>query len=384
MKPTAISPRPGSRVRTSHEGVYRTVSARGPEFDTFTAKARGKWLGTHATEAEAVTARARVVKASTAYALLTLSEFVELYWVALCCEKRLPMTIRDLLSVFKPLLREFGHRRPADIQRIEVLQWKKNVRPTNVKAARLLFNDLAYVGLVDRGEHPFQKLRLTASRGRRDDTPPTMEFMLDMTDVARGMWDGYGAVFASMMELGLGSLMRPGELFVLKWDSIDFDNSLIALTGNLRRDGTIGDRKTHQAAVIPLLPLARRALERLPRRLGSEYVFYSKTGGTMNHSRQHEYWNQLRNYYAGAAQQPSVTKLQFYLATRHAGATWLRNVAGVSVEDMRYGLTHNTDPDPRPGRRAEEQARLVDLYTHPEAARARQRISQLASNHRLP
>jgi integrase len=381
---TATRPRPGSRVRTSHEGVYRTVSARGPAFDKFTPKVGNKWLGTYPTEEEAVAARARVVNGNIPFALLTLNVFIALYWQQLCCKQRLPMTVKNMLGALKPLLAKFGDRRPADIQRMEALLWMDTVRRDNVRAARALFNDLAYVGLLTREENPFADARLPASTGRRYHTPPAMELMLDIADAARGMWDGYGAVFAAMIELALGTLMRPGELFILKWENVDFEESLIAITGNLRRDGTIGDRKTHQPAVIPLLPLARRALERLPRRLGSPYVFHAKAGGGMNHSRQQEYWTQLRNYYAGAAQQPDVTKLEFYLATRHAGATWLRNVAGVSGEDMRYGLTHNTDPDARKGRRAEEQARLVDLYTHPDAALARQRISDLASKQALP
>lgn len=385
MTTTAARPRPGTRVATDHKGVRRTISARGPQFDTFTPKVGNTWLGSYATEEEAVAVRARVVDGNMAFSLLTLNMFIALYWRQLCCKRRLPMTTRDMLSALKPLLAEFGDRRPADIERMEALQWIDTVRPSNVKAARALFNDLAYVGLLtDTKKNPFADARLPGSPGRRHHTPPTMEVMLDIADAARGLWDGYGPVFAAMIELALGTLMRPGELFILKWDHIDFQESLIAITGNLRRDGTVGDRKTHQSAVIPLLPLARRALERLPRRLGSPNLFHAKAGGGMNHSRQHEYWTQLRNYYAGAAQQPDVTKLEFYLATRHAGATWLRNKVGVSGEDMRYGLTHNTDAEPRKGRRAEEQARLVDLYTHPEAALARQRISELASKQPLP
>ena len=57
------------------------------------------------------------------------------------------------------------------------------------------------------------------------------------------------------------------------WTDIHFDESYIDVQRSLRGDGSVGERKTHRRAILALLPMARRALDRVPRRLDSLYVF---------------------------------------------------------------------------------------------------------------
>lgn len=375
-------PGTGKRVATGQEGIYRYVSARGPEHDTFTIKVGAAFAGTYHSLEDAMVARRRVKKAPLDMRQITCSVFATDFWEQLYSDHRANVTIRAYRWAIQPFLRTFGARRPADISRLEAKQWAKTVSVDCVRVARAMLNDAADAGLISRGENPLSNQRLPASHGRADQIPPGIATMVDMAATAESALHGFGPVLGAVIEFGFGSLMRPGELFHLQWNNIDPEGGYIEVLGNLRRDGSVGSRKMGESTVIALLPLARRALRRVPRRLDSPYVFTNETGGQLTASRLHDYWTQLRRYYAGKTGQQSILTLSFYLATRHAGATWLRNEVGVGAEDLRYQLGHRTL---RTGdRRLDERLRLVNLYSHPDVVEALDRIRRAAEDHPLP
>jgi hypothetical protein len=94
------------------------------------------------------------------------------------------------------------------------------------------------------------------------------------------------------------------------------------------------------------------------------------------------YWEQVRRFYAGQVGQPDVAGLDFYFATKHAGASWLRNVVGISRDDLAVQLGHKSDRSTKNlGRR--EQA-LVDLYSHPDDLATVRRILNAVEGHAIP
>jgi integrase len=130
-----------------------------------------------------------------------------------------------------------------------------------------MFSDAVKAGLLSKDDNALAKVTLPRPTGRIDIKPPTLEEVMALSKVARAVLGDYGLPYACFIEFAVGSLMRPGELFELQWPDIHLDECYIKVSRNLRRDGTVGDRKTHRPAIIALLPMARRALARLPRRL---------------------------------------------------------------------------------------------------------------------
>jgi integrase len=374
-------PDAGRRVGTGHEGIYRYVSARDPEHDTYTIKVGAKFAGTYRTLEEARVARARLTDAPVATRLMTVRQFVNDYWEQLYSDNRVDITISNNRYAIKPFVERFGDRRPADIGRMEAKAWAKTAPRNCVRVARAMLNDAADAELLKLGDNPLSKQRLPAPRGRADHTPPTIETVLNMAATARVDFPYWGPVLGSLIEFGFGSCVRPGEAFELKWENIDLDGGYVEVLRNLRRDRTVGQRKMGESTVIALLPLARRALQQVPRRLDSPYVFTTQTGRQLTHSWLQDYWTHLRQYYAGKTNQPLIATLHFYLATRHAGATWLRNVVSVDPADLPYQLGHKTQ---RTGDRAlDERLRLVNLYSHPEVVQALDRIKHAVDRHPL-
>ena len=376
-------PNTGKRVSTGQEGIYRYVSARGPEHDTFTIKVGSSFAGTYYTLEDAMVARGRIKQAPLDVRRMTCTAFAANYWEQLYSDHRANVTIRNNRYAIQPFLDTFGDRRPGDISRLEAQQWAKKVNIDNVRVARAMLNDAADAGLLrSRGDNPLSNPRLPVSRGRADQTPPSIETVLNMAAVARVHFPDWGPVLASLIEFDFGSLLRPGEAFELKWENVDFADGYIEVLGNLRRDRSVGKRKMGQSTVVALLPVARRALLQLPRRLDSPYVFTTPTGRQVTHTWLQDYWTQLRQYYAGQTNQPDIAKLHFYLATRHAGASWLLNTAGVTDADLRYQLGHRNR---RTGNRAvDQQLQLVSLYSHPKVVKALERIKEAVSRQPLP
>ncbi|HKB52027.1 MAG TPA: tyrosine-type recombinase/integrase [Solirubrobacterales bacterium] len=113
------------------------------------------------------------------------------------------------------------------------------------------------------------------------------------------------------MLFGAFTLMRPGELYVLKWTDIDFDAMRIRKSKRLFR-GDVDDPK-YGKATIALTPPARDAIAGLPR--DSEYVFLSKTGKRLSQTTLSGYWAQVKAR-AGL-------DFDFYHATKHYGVHFL-------------------------------------------------------------
>jgi integrase len=107
------------------------------------------------------------------------------------------------------------------------------------------------------------------------------------------------------------TLMRPSELYVLRWTDIDFEAMRIRKSKRLYR-GDVDDPK-YGRATIALTPPARDAALTLPRDGG--YVFCSITGRRLSQPTLSGYW--------GKVKARSGLDFDFYHATKHYGVHYL-------------------------------------------------------------
>jgi integrase len=232
--------------------------------------------------------------------------------------------------------RPLGHRSIVQIERVlrTALQWGKR----NSRVRENVATDV--VVPTEGGRRPsrtFTKEEVTkllgaasaadekaASRGRnRGGLPTRLE-----------------AAWSVMAGLGL----RPGECFALKWENIDFEESLLYVRGSLVRDqGSntlyVGPLKTPRSrrnlAVPPPVLDALRAHRKWQMSTGiaSELVFTNDTGGPLDPSAVRRRFKKLCKA-AGLADDRHPHEL------RHSVASYLSVVLGLPLERVADVLGH--------------------------------------------
>src|SRR3954454_1756301 len=98
--------------------------------------------------------------------------------------------------------------------------------------------------------------------------------------------------------------MRPGEMFALRWEDVDF----AAMRIHVRRryyKGPLGPPKNGQERTIVLTPQAGGVLEALPRK--SELIFTAKRGGPLTQSLLSGYWTPLAALLGKRADKPAAS-----------------------------------------------------------------------------
>jgi hypothetical protein len=109
----------GRRVSTGTPGVYRYITAAGPEFDTFCyrlhqpGKKGGKWVGGFATEEAAAKAKKQAEGMPRDVRFVTVKEFAELYWQQLFGKHRIAQTQESQQEQIRPFVRKFGDAGPS-------------------------------------------------------------------------------------------------------------------------------------------------------------------------------------------------------------------------------------------------------------------------------
>lgn len=201
---------------------------------------------------------------------------------------------------------------------------------STVPALRAMFNDAmsAKAGRVTR-TNPFVGLGLRKSRGNRDKNPPTEEVVWSLIAAARA-WAGPS--FAAWLQVGAFTGLRHGELDALRWASVDFEKSRIAVVEQYNaRSKSFTLPKNGLKRVAPLTPPARDALLSLPRS-ESEFCFVNLAGNHWTYSARSYYWKSVR---ASTGYTDTL-----YLATRHHAGWYMRNVLGLDAEDIAVALGH--------------------------------------------
>lgn len=248
-----------------------------------------------------------------------------------------------------------------DIDRPTARAWALE-NPARLGAVRAMFNDALDDELVFR--NPFAALRLPKSKGRKDLVALTEQELDALADKALELFPGQAGELMRATVLVAGYVgIRQGELYALKLADLGHDE--ITVRNSLGRDGTTGPTKNGKERTVVLLPKAREAIRRVPRRPNQTFVFVNPRDGRPLTVNSHGYyWRQLR----AAAGHPSMT----WHELRHACATilWRR---GLAPHQIAHQLGH-TDGG----------ILIQKLYGHPEEALSRAAIKQAFSENVAP
>lgn len=306
-----------------------------------------KWIGSFDSKKEAddAEAKARLDRKSGGG---TIESYAE-RWLELHPRQResTMMHYRERLGVF---VKRFGPRQLADINRVQAREWVLENRSAH-GPVRAMYADAIRDGLIS--ENPFANMRLQQSRGRRDIDVLSEQEVQRAISVAG---EKFGPSFAAFVATAAYVGMRPGELYALQWDAIDFEQDEIqVLSSYSTLSGHTTHPKTHQQRVVVMFPQARQALLQLPRE--SRYVFLTIKGKRLTGRTLHYYWDPIRT----AISRPGMA---FY-ELRHFCAAHLLNTLGHEAEDVAYQLGH-TDGG----------VLIRKLYGHPSEQLARERLKQ--------
>lgn len=304
-----------------------------------------RWVGTYPTQklARQAEAEARLSKAQGGGTVETYaSRWLELH----------PRPRESTMILYRErvatLVKHFGSRRLGGINRVEAREWALENRSAHGPVCTM-YADAMRDGLIS--ENPFANMRLQQSRGRRD-----LEVLGEekVSEAVQRSEQKFGPSFAAFVATAAYVGMRPGELYALKWDAVDFEQSEISVTASYSsKSGATTRPKNHQHRRVVLFPEARNALLKVPHE--DEHIFLTLKGKRLTGRTLHFYWDPIRT----AIGHPGMS---FY-ELRHFCAARLLNTLGHEAEDVAYQLGH-TDGG----------VLIRKLYGHPSESLARERL----------
>jgi integrase len=321
---------------------------------------RSRHVGYFATMREAKRAEAEAMTAERSPAdVVTVAQWRE-QW--LTGAHRIPpmrpwkeSTIQSYREQTKRFAEEFGGRRLNGIDVPTALSWLKD-RPGDHKVLRVLFADARFVGLLTTGDNPFAALKIPKPLGRKrlpSDflTEQKIERLVKAGHVEHG--DTYGAMIEAFILVAADCALRRGELFALKWESVDLDNRVILVDEAwVERTNDYDTPKGDNVDTVRITERVAEALSQCPR-LHPDLVFTSKAGRPLRGST----WSWAFDRVKARAGLSEVSCHWF----RHYTATRLVE-AGVSFHDTAIHLRHRDGGD------------LVrNLYAHPDKEPSRDR-----------
>lgn len=223
-------------------------------------------------------------------------------------------TVRGSLKAFREA---FGARLVVSVEPVEAEDWAQTVPPSVVAPVVAMFNYAVRMRVVER--NPFGGLGGGRGRGRADEAPPTLEQLQALRGgcAALGV---YGPQMRDLIDFAALTLMRPGELYELRFPDVDLVANRVQVSRRLYR-GVVDVPKNGAAKTIALVPPAREILLRQPTRARDDgLVFVSKTGKRLTATTVCQYWAIVR---AAAGLDPSY---DLYRCTKHLGVSTLYRV----------------------------------------------------------
>jgi integrase len=258
---------------------------------------QSQYLGYTCTQAhrrEAQEAAKRAFRAEAEQALkpkaetITCDEWAD-RWLAKVEREQKASSLGTARQALKAFRAEFGHRPIGSIDDVEAEDWILGVPPSSVPPTVTAFNYAVKMRVI--GHNPFAG-KGTRPRGRADKAPPTekeFQALLDACDVL----GGYGPQMRALVDFGSLTLMRPSELYELRYPDVDLATNRIHKDRRLYR-GQIDTPKTGKRT-IALPPPARDLLMRQPSRTREDgLVFVSKQGKQLTSPTVTQYWSVVR------------------------------------------------------------------------------------------
>jgi len=234
-------------------------------------------------------------------------------------------------------------------------------------AVRAMFTDAMLEGSV--ASNPFTRLGLPVREGRKRVKPLTASEVGWLAACARRKLDDHaGRVLAAMIVVGAYTGMRPGELYAMEWDWIDWQAGTIRVKGQYRTKTRtyVGHSKNGLQRTIVASEEVLGALRSLPRsepvivgERAAEFVFTSVRGRPMSQHTHYYQWKKV----AGAFEEHDADgrRLDPY-ELRHFCGSYLAD-RGATAQDIAIQLGHKDG-----GKLAQQ------LYVHAHDDRTRGRL----------
>jgi hypothetical protein len=249
---------------------------------------RKRWVGTFRTLGEAREAE-RMASRRRRTGRLTCGEFTELWLTDYA--RAAGATRRTYRYGVAAFVKEFGHVRLSEFDRLTARSWAMNAPQSNVRIVRAMFTD-AIDDQLHPGPNPFANLRLEQSRGRKDLIALTEDELAELCEKALEVLGEFGPTFRAMVVFSAYVGLRPGELFAL--ERADVGREEVAIRQNLDGTGTIKAPKNGRERIVVLPPPAREALADVPVRLDVPWQFVTPRGRRFTKSSLYYYWNPVR------------------------------------------------------------------------------------------
>lgn len=314
------------------------------------AKQRYLWVGTYATQEEALAAERESVLVPKRL-MPTIGEWGQI-WLS-DYARDAPATRLVYRQAVARITKDLGARRLDAVSRVEARQWA-NRWPRNISAvARTMWED-AKDGEVVR-LNPWANMKLRQSRGRKDIIALTEPQLAELAALADQ------AMRAVILTLGYVGL-RPGELCGLEWDDLDLAGREMFVRRSLDATGELKLPKNGQTRTVTVPPPAAEAIRALPRSLTDGYVFHTVTGRRLSKGSLFYMWRPVRLQWE-ALGNPG---LDMY-SLRHAAATILLE-RGLSAADVAVQLGH-----------VDGGILVMERYGHPDRGLALDRIKMAFS-----
>lgn len=256
-------------------------------------------------------------------------------------------------------------------------------RPHDHSALRAMFADAKRDGLVL--SNPFSELRISKGKGRSEIVPISAEELGAICELAlRTHGKEFGRVFRSVVRFSAYTGLRPGEVFGLDWEDIDFEAETIAVRRQLhKRRFTLPKNDNTRTVFLPAP--AAQALRDLPARVpkpkcrltdpenkvcgSGQMVFPGKLDQRITAGALSGYWTPVRTAFQATLSESRRMdfervdgSLDFYAITRHFCATYLIE-QGIESWIVARQLGHT------------DGGRLVErVYGHPRDEIARERL----------
>lgn len=271
--------------------------------------------------------------------------------------------------------KKFGDRKLNEISVPEARSYAM-AHKHDLGSLRAMYSDARRDGLVL--SNPFSELGISKGPGRKHIVPITAEELGELAELALSLGD-FGRVFRSVIRFAAYTGLRPGEVFGLDWDDIDFEAETVHVRQQLHK-GRLTLPKSNKTRKVFLPPPAAQALRDLPSRVpkpiceisGTAMLFPGKLDQRIRQNALWMYWTPVRTAFVAKLddgrrrefQQAGKASLDFYSITRHFCATTLIE-QGVESWIVARQLGH------------EDGGRLVEkLYGHPRDEVARERLKR--------
>lgn len=157
---------------------------------------------------------------------------------------------------------------------------------------------------------------------------------IDEEDQALILAEVHDPVYRALFLFLMKQACRPNEARALRWDRINFERNLVRIDAAMDEGVFREHTKTRDIRTLPIHPEVRAAMEAIPTRALSGYVFTYR-GEPLKENTVQDYWRR--------ATARAGIKISLYQGTKHSGGSQAIN-AGVDLKIIQEMMGHK---DPR-------------------------------------